>query len=76
VPLGLSIGFAEVPGGSRWTTLRGGTPRVTRTRAQLDHVAVVRQGAYAGALVAGVRGYRMSGCEEVPLSTLARLRLP
>jgi hypothetical protein len=49
---------------------------VTRTRAQLDHVAIVRQGAYAGALVAGVRGYRMSGCEEVPLSTLARLRLP
>jgi HK97 family phage prohead protease len=73
VPLGLSVGFMEVPGGSRWSPDR---QRVTRTRAQLDHIAVVRTAAYAGALVAGVRGYRMSGCEEVPLSTLARLRMP
>ena len=53
VPLSLSIGFAEVPGGSRWSPDR---QRVTRTRAQLDHVAVVRQGAYVGAEVVGVRG--------------------
>jgi uncharacterized protein len=52
VPLALSIGFVEVPGGSRWSADR---QRVTRTRAQLDHVAVVRQGAYAGAGVVGVR---------------------
>jgi phage head maturation protease len=39
VPLGLSVGFAEVPGGSRWSADR---QRVTRTRAALDHVAVVR----------------------------------
>jgi HK97 family phage prohead protease len=52
VPLGLSIGFAEVPGGSRWSADR---QRVTRTRAQLDHIAVVRVPAYAGAGVAGVR---------------------
>jgi uncharacterized protein len=52
VPLGLSIGFAEVPGGSRWNAER---TRVTRTRAALDHVAVVRQPAYAGAAVVGVR---------------------
>jgi uncharacterized protein len=52
VPLGLSIGFAEVPGGSRWSADR---QRVTRTRALLDHIAVVRVPAYAGAGVVGVR---------------------
>jgi HK97 family phage prohead protease len=52
VPLGLSVGFAEVPGGSRWSPDR---MRVTRTRAALDHVAVVRVPAYAGAGVVGVR---------------------
>jgi phage head maturation protease len=52
VPLGLSIGFEEVPGGSRWSADR---QRVTRTRALLDHVAVVRVPAYAGAGVVGVR---------------------
>jgi HK97 family phage prohead protease len=52
VPLGLSIGFEEVPGGSRWSADR---QRVTRTRATLDHIAVVRVPAYAGAGVAGVR---------------------
>jgi HK97 family phage prohead protease len=55
VPLGLSIGFAEVPGGSRWSADR---QRVTRTRAALDHIAVVRVPAYAGAGVAGVRAAR------------------
>src|SRR5215203_2618742 len=54
VPLGLSIGFAEVPGGSRWSPDRS---RVTRTRAALDHVAVVRVPAYAGAGVVGVRSW-------------------
>jgi phage head maturation protease len=39
VPLGLSVGFMEVPGGSRWSPDRR---RVVRTRAQLDHIAVVR----------------------------------
>jgi HK97 family phage prohead protease len=52
VPLGLSVGFAEVPGGSRWSPDRS---RVTRTRATLDHVAVVRVPAYPGAGVVGVR---------------------
>ena len=52
VPLGLSIGFAEVPGGNRWSADR---QRVTRTRAELDHIAVVRTPAYLGAGVAGVR---------------------
>jgi HK97 family phage prohead protease len=52
VPLGLSIGFEEVPGGSRWSPDR---QRVTRTRALLDHIAVVRVPAYAGAGVVGVR---------------------
>jgi uncharacterized protein len=52
VPLGLSIGFEEVAGGSRWSADR---KRVTRTRAALDHIAVVRVPAYAGAGVAGVR---------------------
>jgi phage head maturation protease len=53
VPLGLSVGFAEVPGGSRWSADR---QRVTRTRAELDHIAVVRVPAYVGAGVVGVRG--------------------
>jgi uncharacterized protein len=52
VPLGLSVGFMELPGGSRWSADRA---RVTRTRAALDHVAVVRVPAYAGAGVVGVR---------------------
>jgi uncharacterized protein len=52
VPLGLSIGFTELPGGSRWSADRR---RVTRTRATLDHIAVVRVPAYAGAGVVGVR---------------------
>jgi HK97 family phage prohead protease len=53
VPLGLSVGFLELPGGSRWSADRA---RVTRTRAALDHVAVVRVPAFAGAGVVGVRG--------------------
>jgi HK97 family phage prohead protease len=52
VPLGLSIGFEEVPGGSRWSADH---KRVTRVRAALDHIAVVRTPAYAGAGVVGVR---------------------
>ena len=70
VPLGLSVGFAELLGGSRWSADRR---RVTRTRAALDHVAVVRVSAYAGAGVVGVRaghGDRV----RVPLATLARRR--
>jgi HK97 family phage prohead protease len=52
VPLGLSIGFREVEGGSRWSPDRR---RVVRTRARVDHVAVVRTPAYVGAGVVGVR---------------------
>jgi HK97 family phage prohead protease len=70
VPLGLSVGFLEVPGGSRWSPDRR---RVTRTRAALDHVAVVRVPAYAGAGVQGVRA--ASGpALAYPLLTLARRR--
>jgi phage head maturation protease len=68
VPLSLSIGFIEVPGGSRWSPDR---KRVTRTRAQLDHVAVVRVGAYQGAEVVGVRASGRPAV-GVPLATLAR----
>ena len=67
VPLGLSVGFLEVPGGSRWSPDRR---RVVRTRAALDHVAVVRVPAYAGAGVVGVR----SAASPTPLLDLARLR--
>jgi uncharacterized protein len=65
VPLGLSIGFEEVPGGSRWSADR---QRVTRTRAALDHIAVVRVPAYVGAGVAGVR--EGSACHAPALLTL------
>jgi HK97 family phage prohead protease len=68
VPLGLSIGFAEVAGGSRWSPDR---KRVTRTRATLDHVAVVRVPAYAGAGVSAVRAALQPAAR---LLTLARLR--
>jgi HK97 family phage prohead protease len=68
VPLGLSVGFLEVPGGSRWSADRR---RVTRTRAQLDHVAVVRVPAYAGAEVVGVRGAHVPAGAR-PLAALAR----
>jgi HK97 family phage prohead protease len=68
VPLGLSVGFVEVRGGSRWLS----RDRVVRTRAQLDHVAVVRVGAYAGAEVVGVRGAGGRPAVGVPLATLAR----
>jgi phage head maturation protease len=71
VPLGLSVGFAEVPGGSRWSPDRS---RVTRTRATLDHVAVVRVPAYAGAEVVGVRADLRARPTSVPLLTLARRR--
>jgi HK97 family phage prohead protease len=71
VPLGLSVGFLEVPGGNRWSLDRR---RVTRTRAQLDHVAVVRVPAYAGAGVVGVRAGGGPGDPGAPLATLARLR--
>jgi HK97 family phage prohead protease len=52
VPLGLSVGFEEVAGGSQWNHTR---TRVVRTRALLDHVAVVRSPAYHGARVEAVR---------------------
>jgi HK97 family phage prohead protease len=68
VPLGLSVGFAEVAGGSRWSPDRR---RVTRTRAELDHVAVVRVPAYAGA---GVAALRAALQPAATLLTLARLR--
>jgi len=68
VPLGLSIGFAEVAGGSRWSPDRR---RVVRTRALLDHVAVVRVPAYAGA---GVSAVRAALQPATTLLTLARLR--
>jgi HK97 family phage prohead protease len=68
VPLGLSVGFAEVPGGSRWSADR---QRVTRTRAALDHIAVVRVPAYVGAGVAGVRAAGPA-CHTPVLLTLLR----
>jgi HK97 family phage prohead protease len=68
VPLGLSVGFVEMPGGSRWSADRR---RVTRTRAALDHVAVVRVGAYRGAEVVGVRGAEGRPAGGIPLATLA-----
>ena len=68
VPLGLSVGFAEVPGGSRWSADR---QRVTRIRASLDHVAVVRVPAYQGAGVVGVRR-RVAPTTPVLLSLLGR----
>jgi HK97 family phage prohead protease len=69
VPLGLSVGFAEVPGGSRWAASQS---RVTRTRVALDHVAVVRVPAYAGAGVMGVRSGTVGRPTPVLLTLAAR----
>jgi uncharacterized protein len=69
VPLGLSVGFIEVAGGSRWSPDR---KRVTRTRAALDHVAVVRVPAYAGAEVVGIRAEDTRG---LPLLTRVALMM-
>ena len=71
VPLGLSIGFREVVGGSRWSPDRR---RVVRTRAELDHIAVVRSPAFVGAGVVGVREQGSWPPEAYPLLSLARLR--
>jgi HK97 family phage prohead protease len=69
VGLGLSVGFREVVGGNRWSPDRR---RVVRTRAELDHVAVVRSPAYVGAGVVGVRDQGSWPPEAYPLLTLAR----
>jgi HK97 family phage prohead protease len=69
VPLGLSVGFMEVAGGSRWSADRR---RVTRTRAELDHIAVVRVPAYAGAGVAGVRQQAAAAQNMATLLALLR----
>jgi uncharacterized protein len=66
VALMLSVGFIAVPGGDRWTADR---TRVERRAALLDHVAVVRMGAYAGAKVLGLRSVDQP---PTPLLTLAR----
>jgi HK97 family phage prohead protease len=66
VPLGLSIGFTEVAGGSRWSADRR---QVTRVKAGLDHVAIVRVPAYAGA---GVAALRSADQLVAPLLTVAR----
>ncbi len=68
VPLGLSVGFIELPGGDRWNRER---TRVVRTRAALDHVAVVRAPAYPQARIAGLRGVAPGAA---PLLRLAQLR--
>jgi HK97 family phage prohead protease len=69
VALMLSIGFVPLPGGDRWTQDR---TRVERRAALLDHVAVVRAGAYAGAKVLGLRSIEVP---PTPRLELARFRL-
>jgi len=66
VPLGLSIGFVE--GRNRWNRNR---TRVERLSATVDHTAVVRQGAYLGAEILGVRHAQQPGA---PRLLVARLR--
>jgi phage head maturation protease len=71
VPLGLSVGFVEVPGGSRWNHNR---TCVERVRAILDHIACVRSPAYRDALVTAVRHAQADTDPVTPLLSLARLR--
>jgi HK97 family phage prohead protease len=65
VPLSLSIGFVE--GRNRWNATH---TRVERLSAVLDHVAIVREGAYAGAAVTGLRSAELGR----PRLSLARRR--
>ena len=65
---GCRSGSSRSPAGSRWSADRR---RVTRTRAALDHVAVVRVPAYAGAAVQGVRAAHGPAL-AYPLANLAR----
>jgi HK97 family phage prohead protease len=65
VPLSLSIGFVE--GRNRWNATH---TRVERLSAVLDHVAIVREGAYVGAAVTGLR----SATDGRPRLSLARRR--
>jgi phage head maturation protease len=69
VPLSLSVGFVEVPGGSRWNHTR---THVERHKAALDHVAVVRAGAYPSARVTGVRGSHEVTARPLLLAALRR----
>ena len=62
---GLSAGFAELT--NRWHT----RDRVTRLTATLDHAALVRRGAYAGALL---RGADPTDPRSTDLLLLARMR--
>lgn len=71
VPLALSVGFIELPNGNRWNHNR---TRVERVCAQLDHIAVVRSGAYPGAKVEAVRHAQDDTEASTPLLSLARLR--
>jgi len=68
VPLGLSVGFVPLPGGSRYSD---GGRRVERRAALLDHVAIVRRPAYAGARVAALRD--ADGTRGLPLLTRVTL---
>ncbi len=68
VPLGLSVGFEPMAGGSQWNATH---TRVVRTRARMDHVAIVRAPAYAGARVQAVRG-ALEPAAPTPLLDLAR----
>jgi phage head maturation protease len=68
--LGLSIGFIPAPGGSRWSRNRSA---VVRIRAAVDHVGVVRKGAFVGAELVGVRHAELPEV-RLSLATLARRR--
>jgi HK97 family phage prohead protease len=70
VPLGLSVGFEPQPGGTQWNATR---TRVVRTRARMDHVAIVRAPAYPGARVQAVRA-ALVPATTTPRLDLARLR--
>ncbi len=70
VPLGLSVGFEPLAGGSQWNATR---TRVVRTRARMDHAAVVRASAYPGARVEAVRA-ALEPATATPRLDLARLR--
>lgn len=71
---GLSVGFQPVLAADLWTADRS---HVTRTQVVLDHVAVVRRGAYTGAKILALRGARCgcAACEarSAPL-TIAQAR--
>jgi phage head maturation protease len=60
-----SVGFAVMPGGERWLEMRS---RRRVTKAFLDHIAMVPEGAYEGRILS-VRAADLGAAPAAPIAT-------